>query len=473
MLREHLKILKKLLFAAYLLITALSLRLSGELATLIGASRNTVYSLDNYILPALLTWGIVLWSQKSLFLYRSKSLSAIMKPVISVSFKASAIFLIYVFFAGIPIHGRFQVAAFLILNLIGLLAVRLSLNQLLQHYRKRGYNCQSVVIIGKGKKAKKFADNILARAKWGYNILGFLSPKPAAVGSAKKLWRYRDIPCLGTVDDLPEIIKSQQVDWVVFALENDQLHRAEPAITVCQQMGARAAVLANFFPSLYTKMKPEEFFDCPILLYETPKPTGMNLVTKEVFDRVAAATGIIILSPILILASFAIKLSSKSPILFKQKRSGLNGKVFTMYKFCTMVPDAENLKGELARFNEMDGPAFKMEHDPRITRVGKWLRKTSIDELPQLFNVLKGDMSLVGPRPPLIDEVKQYDLWHRRRLSIKPGITCLWQIMGRNNVNFEKWMQLDLEYIDNWSLWLDTKILARTIPTVLTGKGAR
>src|SRR5262249_6834390 len=184
---------------------------------------------------------------------------------------------------------------------------------------------------------------------------------------------------------------------------------------------------------------------------------------------------LLITSPLFIVAAVLVKATSRGPILFKQQRAGLNGKPFTMYKFRTMVSNAEQMKEELARMNEMSGPVFKMTNDPRVTPIGRWLRKSSFDEFPQLFNVLRGEMSLVGPRPLPLDEVQRFDdLAHRRRLSVKPGITCLWQISGRNNVSdFKDWVRLDLEYIDNWSLWLDLKILWRTLPIVLAGTGAR
>ena len=180
------------------------------------------------------------------------------------------------------------------------------------------------------------------------------------------------------------------------------------------------------------------------------------------------------LGPLVMLpVAIGIKLTSPGPILFRQKRSGLHGRLFTMYKFRSMVNDAEMLRAELEAFNEMTGPVFKMNQDPRVTPIGKFMRRTSIDEFPQLWNVLVGDMSLVGPRPPIPNEVDKYDPWHRRRLSMKPGLTCLWQISGRNKIGFDQWMKLDLQYIDNWSLWLDFTILLRTIPVVLSGFGAR
>jgi exopolysaccharide biosynthesis polyprenyl glycosylphosphotransferase len=192
-------------------------------------------------------------------------------------------------------------------------------------------------------------------------------------------------------------------------------------------------------------------------------------------DLVGAMVLLLLSSPFMLLAALAVKWTSSGPVFFRQQRSGLNGRPFTMLKFRTMVTDAEQLKAELASFNEMDGPVFKVTNDPRVTPVGRWLRKWSVDELPQLWNVLRGEMSLVGPRPLPVDEIRRInDLAHRRRLSVKPGLTCLWQISGRNEVaSFKEWVRLDLEYIDNWSLWLDLKILLKTIPVVLTGAGAK
>jgi exopolysaccharide biosynthesis polyprenyl glycosylphosphotransferase len=198
-------------------------------------------------------------------------------------------------------------------------------------------------------------------------------------------------------------------------------------------------------------------------------------MVKQLLDFFGSLVLLIFLALPLAVVAVVIKVTSPGPVLFRQQRSGLNGRPFTIYKFRTMVTNAEQLKAELAAMNEMSGPVFKVSQDPRVTRVGRWLRKFSIDEFPQLYNVLRGEMSLVGPRPLPVDEVKQFsDMAHRRRLSVKPGLTCLWQVSGRNDVSdFQDWVRLDLEYIDNWSLWLDLKILWRTVPIVLTGAGAR
>jgi exopolysaccharide biosynthesis polyprenyl glycosylphosphotransferase len=212
-----------------------------------------------------------------------------------------------------------------------------------------------------------------------------------------------------------------------------------------------------------------------MLVFRSTPEASWQALAKEVLDVVGAFALLVLTSPILLATALTIKLTSPGPILFRQQRSGLNGRPFTMLKFRSMVTDAEQLKQELAALNEMDGPVFKLTEDPRVTPIGRIIRRFSIDELPQLMNVLRGEMSLVGPRPLPVDEVKRFDDFaHRRRLSVKPGLTCLWQVSGRNNVrDFKDWVRLDLEYIDNWSLWLDLKILARTIPVVLVGTGAK
>ena len=206
------------------------------------------------------------------------------------------------------------------------------------------------------------------------------------------------------------------------------------------------------------------------LLWRTPE-ANVGLLVKSLFDRIGGFVGLVIVAPLLMAIALAVKLSSTGPVIFSQTRCGLQGRPFRLLKFRTMVGNAEELKDSLQARNEMDGPVFKIKDDPRVTPIGRWLRRLSLDELPQLVNVVKGEMSLVGPRPPLPSEVRDYDLWQRRRLSMKPGLTCLWQVGKRNDTTFDEWMKQDLEYIDNWSLWLDAKVLARTLPTVIKATG--
>jgi len=233
--------------------------------------------------------------------------------------------------------------------------------------------------------------------------------------------------------------------------------------------------VAHFFQTQISRTSLDDFFGRPVIVFRSAPEASWQGIGKQLLDFIGALALLILFSPVFIAAALAIRLTSKGPILFRQQRCGLNGQPFMMLKFRSMVTDAEQRKHELECLNEMDGPVFKVTNDPRITPVGRILRKFSIDEFPQLFNVLRGEMSLVGPRPLPVDEVRRFDdPAHRRRLSVKPGLTCLWQVSGRNNVNnFREWVRLDLEYIDNWSLWLDLKILWRTVPVVLAGTGAK
>jgi len=279
---------------------------------------------------------------------------------------------------------------------------------------------------------------------------------------------------VGALKDIPGIISTSVIDEIVFIVPRSWLNKIEEAMLYCESAGIKVHLAVDLFDLKFSKSKQTDLFGFPLLTFEsTPSKFG-QLFIKRLFDFVASCIGLLILSPVFLLVSILIKSTSEGPVFFKQLRCGLHGRKFQFYKFRTMTVDAESRLKEILKYNEMDGPVFKMTNDPRVTKVGKWLRKYSIDELPQLWNVIKGDMSLVGPRPPLPYEVEKYDIWQRRRLSMRPGITCLWQASGRNKiVDFNEWMRLDLEYIDNWSLWLDCKILLKTIPVVLLGVGAK
>ena len=277
------------------------------------------------------------------------------------------------------------------------------------------------------------------------------------------------------IEDLTRLLHEHSVNGVILNARHNYFEQVESAIRTCELEGVEVWLIADFFKTDISHASFDDFHGHPVLVFRTTPETSWQGVVKQLIDFVVAFVAVIICAVPFAFIALLIKLTSPGPILFRQKRCGLNGQPFTIFKFRTMETDAEQRKQELAAFNEMSGPVFKMKNDPRVTRIGKWLRKSSIDEFPQLFNVLRGEMSLVGPRPLPVDEVRRFDdLAHRRRLSVKPGLTCLWQISGRNKVSdFNDWVRLDLEYIDNWSLWLDLKIIWRTIPIVLIGSGAR
>lgn len=277
------------------------------------------------------------------------------------------------------------------------------------------------------------------------------------------------------VERLVDLLHEHSANGVVLSAKHTMFGQVEKAIQACELEGVEAWLLADFFNTQVSQTTLDDFNGRPILVFRSTPEEGWQRLAKQIMDVVGAAFFLVLFSPFFITFALIIKFSSPGPILFRQKRSGLNGKPFTMLKFRSMITDAEQLKAELQALNEMDGPVFKLTNDPRVTPIGRFLRRWSIDEWPQMINVLLGDMSLVGPRPLPVDEVRRFDDFaHRRRLSVKPGLTCLWQVNGRNEVkDFRDWVRLDLEYIDNWSFWLDLKILCRTIPVVLVGTGAK
>ena len=277
------------------------------------------------------------------------------------------------------------------------------------------------------------------------------------------------------VQRLVEMLHEYSVNGVILSGRRSKFDQVEQAIQVCELEGVEAWLVADFFKTQISHASFDDFYGWPVMVFRSAPEASWQSVLKMVLDYIGAAVLLVLLAVPLLLVAFLVKLSSPGPIFFRQQRSGLNGQPFIIYKFRTMISNAEQFKAELEAMNEMTGPVFKLSRDPRITPLGCFLRKFSIDEMPQLLNVLRGEMSLVGPRPLPVDEVKRFhDLAHRRRLSVKPGLTCLWQISGRNNISdFRDWVRLDLEYIDNWSLWLDMKILCRTVPIVLAGTGAR
>ncbi len=276
-------------------------------------------------------------------------------------------------------------------------------------------------------------------------------------------------------EKLVELLHERSANGVILSARHAYFEQVEKVIELCELEGVEVWLLADFFKTRISQTSVDDFLGRPTVVFRSAPEASWQGVAKQMLDFVGALAMLVMLSLPLLLTALAVRLTSRGPVFFRQQRSGLNGRPFTMLKFRTMVTNAEQLQAELASFNEMDGPVFKVTNDPRVTALGRFLRKWSIDELPQRWNVLRFEMSLVGPRPLPVDEIRRInDPAHRRRLSVKPGLTCLWQISGRNDVkSFKEWVRLDLEYIDNWSLWLDVKILLRTIPVVLTGAGAK
>ncbi len=280
-------------------------------------------------------------------------------------------------------------------------------------------------------------------------------------------------PVLGRAHDLDHVLRERIVDEVYFATTRHHPRATVQAgISVCERFGIPFAIPACDYRLVRAKPAESKAIADGYVHYLNVRYGRVQSVLKRMLDIVVSATALLLLSPLMIAVALAVRLTSPGPILFRQERVGLHGRTFAMLKFRSMVANAEALRAKLQAANEQQGPVFKIGRDPRITPIGRFIRKHSIDELPQLINVLRGDMSLVGPRPPLATEVAKYEAWQRRRLSVRPGMTCVWQVSGRSEIPFEQWMLLDMRYIDHWSLFQDLRLLLRTVPVVLTGRGA-
>jgi exopolysaccharide biosynthesis polyprenyl glycosylphosphotransferase len=351
-----------------------------------------------------------------------------------------------------------------------LTASRLAMRFFLEAVRRRGRNLRHVLIVGTNSRAINFARKMQATPETGYRIIGFADETWFDTTQAQS-GAFRLVCGL---HQLGSFLRRTEVDDVVMGLPIRSYYEKTSAIAaLCEVHGITVQFLPGLFNLKLAHATADEFEGDPIITLTTGQMNGWPIVLKRILDVVLSVSVLIVLSPLLLVAALLIKFTSPGPVLFKQDRLGLNKHRFPIYKFRTMVPDAEKQQAALERLNEQSGPVFKIRADPRITPIGKLLRKTSIDELPQLLNVLRGEMSLVGPRPLPVRDYESFDQdWHRRRFSVRPGITCLWQISGRNSIGFDRWMELDMQYIDEWSIWLDFRILAGTIPAVLRGTGA-
>ncbi len=322
-----------------------------------------------------------------------------------------------------------------------------------------------VMVVGIGVRARKLGELLEQSGRYGIRLVGFLSDEG---GPRVQLAKSYDVHPLSALNDL---LRRRVIDEIIFAVDSHRLAELEEFFLLCDEEGVRTRVAVDFFPHVNSDVYLDRLGSAPLLTFSAAPHDEVRLLVKRVIDVVLAAAALVLLMPIMIAIAVAIRLSSPGPAIFCQERCGLNGRRFVFYKFRSMCEGAEEMKAALRHLNQKN-TVFKIPGDPRLTLVGRYIRKFSIDEWPQLWNVIRGDMALVGPRPAVPDEVELYKRWQRRRLRMRPGLTCLWAISGRDNLDFETWMKLDMQYIDNWSLALDCKIILRTIPQVLLGKGA-
>ncbi len=362
-----------------------------------------------------------------------------------------------------------EAISFALLSFILICGFRLIQQYALRWFRKHGHNPKKLLLVGGGPRGQQFVARLMERPDLGYQILGYVDSQPQYPSGA--LWQ---LPNLGTLEDLSRIIATEVIDEVVIALPiKSHYEQMETIIALLEEQGITSHLLSNFFQNQVAYSQPARLQGINFISLQCAPTFGWRTEAKRLLDLIAAGTLLLLAAPLFALVALAIRLDSRGPVFFIQTRMGYNKRRFELFKFRTMVLDAEARMKEIEHLNEKEGPIFKIKNDPRITRLGHLLRKTSIDELPQLINVILGDMSLVGPRPLSMRDALGLDAaWQKRRFSVKPGITCLWQVSGRSNLSFREWMLLDLEYIDRWSLGLDFRILLRTIPAVLSGKGA-
>ncbi len=360
---------------------------------------------------------------------------------------------------------------FAVITAVGIVS-RLFLRLLLLSARRSGYNSRYLLFIGASERAIQAAIKINKMPELGYKIVGFVAETSEVMADweSKEHGKWEG---LGLLEDLRDILMAEQVDEIIVCLPVDARFSD---ITMIVRHARDLGIVVRLMPditdgNLLSNMHVEEFGDEYVVTLFREQML-VQLLVKRFIDATVSLAVLVVLFPLLVVVAILIKLTSCGPVLFTQNRVGMNQRLFKLYKFRSMVVDAEERKSALQHLNEQDGPVFKIQNDPRTTRIGRFIRKTSIDELPQLFNVLCGEMSLVGPRPPLPEEVRCYEWLFRKRLSVKPGVTCIWQVSGRNKVSFDRWMEMDHEYVENWSLWLDLKILLVTIPAVLFSRGA-
>jgi len=436
--------------------------------------------LKDYVLIVLLSMLFYAVVLSALGAYESMRLVSSLRLFALGTLSSAVVFLLLaasLFLLKIDV-SRSLIALFCLLVSLSLTAERYLVLAILRFFRRRGRNFRNIIICGVGPQALRVAKEVHHRPELGIRIRGFGAvsgiEESDSVRFRNELQGISSAPIIKGKEKIENALKEYAIDEVIFTDVFSVMTETEELLVACSEQGVETSVVADLFSVGLVKSKLSYFGGIPLIHFETPPGDRWDLSLKRILDIILSGVSLIVLSPIFLLTALLVALSMGRPILFRQKRVGLNGRSFSLYKFRTMVVDAEKELEKLRDKNEMSGPVFKMKDDPRVTPLGRFLRRFSLDELPQFWNVLRGDMSLVGPRPPVPGEVSMYERRDRRRLSMRPGLTCTWQVNGRNKINdFDEWVKMDLEYIDNWSFGRDLWLLLRTIPAVLFVRGAR
>lgn len=464
---------KRIIGRLYLAGDALVVVASFALAYLVRAhviSPRPLFSPEHYHWIVPLVAGLWVGTGLLLGVYRDvreeEWRSALTAPL-KVSFLAGLLLFAVVFAFRLEYISRLLLGFFVVIDFALMVVFRLVARRL----SVGGF--RHILVAGDSPQALEIARAIEAGEPRGLRLEGFarFRPMPSEAPASQPAGLRRDYPVYN-LEDLPALVRRHVIDEVIFAVSKDDLDRLEPVFLMCEAEGVKTRLLVSFFPHLNSRVYIERLGEIPMLTFSTTPEEETLLFVKRVFDFALALVMLVALLPLFLILVLLIQLTSRGPVLYRQTRCGLGGRKFTLYKFRSMRADADLHREELEALNESDGPVFKIKDDPRCTPIGRWMRKFSLDELPQLFNIFKGEMSFVGPRPPLPEEVEKYEPWQRRRLRMQPGLTCLWALEGRNQLSFRRWMELDLQYIDTWSPTLDLKIFLKTIPVVLLGRGA-
>jgi len=450
-----------------ILVTIVSYFLSYFIINLI----NTNYfkfTREYIIMLALLipTWIILLHTSNLASVPRTRSHLSIFINFLNFSFIGFVLIFLYKHVFGLDNFSHYVIISFSLINLISLYTFRILTYRVFKYFRANGHNISNVIIFA-DEKSGKLIDSLIEHKEWGYRILMIISNS--------SLIRKRFGASIRIYPDkinIKNILDIDIIDEVIYCLSDSDDEKVTSMIETCEEIGVTLKLQSDIIHLRLSNTHLSHLEHTPfITIKNTPRNT-LALAWKSFSEFWISLSILFIVSPIMMLIALLIKISSRGPIIFRQERVGLRGRKFYIYKFRTMVQDAEILKTKLEVLNESDGPTFKIKNDPRITLIGRFLRKTGLDELPQLFNILRGEMSLIGPRPPIPSEVEKYKRWHLRRLSVKPGITCTWQIIpNRNEVLFDSWMKLDIQYIESWSVKKDLQLLFKTIKTVIYGTG--
>lgn len=471
MLARHNRLIGIIFLFGDALLALASLELAVEIRSHLTSLRH-LYPLSNYpgfaplIIIIPVSVGIVAGIYREV---QEEDLRRALRDPFKVALASTILLFAATFALKLEFVSRLLLGIYALMDFLVMIVFRLLAWRFAAPLRRGVAGFRNFLLVGDGPEVAEIARTLEANETRGMRLFGFVRVR---IGAAEALptGLTRSYP-LVTLPELPDLLHRHVIDEVIFAVSKEDLEKLGEAFLICEEEGVKTSMLLSFFPKVLSKVYLERLGSKPLLTFSST-PEDEFLLLKRALDFITALIALGVLSPLLLILAVLVKLTSRGPIFFCQTRCGLGGRKFTLYKFRSMRADADLLREELEALNEVDGPVFKMRNDPRCTPVGRFMRKFSLDELPQLVNIIKGDMSFVGPRPPLPEEVEKYECWQRRRLRMHPGLTCLWALEGRSKLSFRRWMELDLEYIDHWSMMLDWKIILRTIPIVLLGRGA-